>query len=81
MTPATRSANHSPAASWKILMGWMDAELLRMPSLFHPAGGTGITLYLAKYFSCQVLLVAKYCSLSLADSITALHPFLFLSVQ
>jgi hypothetical protein len=37
-------------------MGWMDAELLRMPSLFHPAGGrTGITQYLAKYFNCQVL--------------------------
>jgi hypothetical protein len=57
-------------------MGWIDAGLPRMPSLFHPAGGrTGITQYLAKYFNCQVL------SLSLADSIAALHPFLFLSVQ
>jgi hypothetical protein len=34
----------------------MDAELLRMPSWFHPAGRTiGITQYLAKYFRCEVL--------------------------
>jgi hypothetical protein len=52
-------------------MEWMDTELLRMPSRFHPAGGrTGIMQYLV-----------RYCSLSLADSITALHPILFLSQQ
>jgi len=37
-------------------MEWMDTELLRMPSLFHPAGGrTGITPHLVSTFVCQAL--------------------------